>query len=116
MPIQGLELIDQLQLSADSYVILGSAAAIAHGMPGVNGDLDILIQEPIGVESLGILDIGTGLFDGGLSKEAIFADSVLIEGRRVMGLDSLRQFYRILSEKTGKEKHIKTYQWIVGRS
>lgn len=112
MPIQGLELIDQLQLSADSYVILGSAAAIAHGFEKTNGDLDVLVREPIGIESLGILDIGTGLFDGNLSKEAIFEDSVLIDGYRYMGLASLCEFYRTLSEKTGKEKHIQTYRWV----
>lgn len=115
MPIQGLELINQLQLSADSYVILGSAAAIAHGMSKTNGDLDILVREPIGINSLGILDIGTGLFDGNLSKEAIFEDSCLIDGYRYMGLSSLCEFYRTLSEKTGKEKHISTYQWVLGK-
>lgn len=115
MPIHGLELIDQLKLSADSYVILGSAAAIAHGMPKSNNDLDILVQNPIGVESVGILDIGTGLFDGNLSKEAIFADSCLIDGYRFMGLASLLEFYRTLSVKTGKQKHLDTLQWVQER-
>ena len=115
MSVIGLELIDQLQLSSDSYVILGSAAAIAHGMEKVNGDLDILVIESIGIESLGILDIGTSLFDGNLSKEEIFLDSIIIDGYRYMGLVSLCEFYRVLSEKTGKEKHIMTYQWVLAK-
>ena len=113
MPVVGLEFIDQLQLSSDSYVILGSAAAIAHGMNKINGDLDILVKEPIGIESLGILDIGTGLFDGNLSKEEIFHDSILIDGYRYMGLASLLEFYRVLSAKTGKQKHIDTFEWVL---
>lgn len=116
MPIVGLELIDELGLSADSYVILGSAAAIAHGMPGQNNDLDILVRNPIGIKNHGILDIGNGLFDGSLDKESIFQDSVLIEGYRYMGMRTLLEFYRTLSELTQKEKHISTFQWILERS
>lgn len=115
MSVIGLELIDQLKLSSDSYVILGSAAAIVHGMDKVNGDLDILVKEPIGINSIGILDIGTGLFDGNLSKEYIFSDSIVIDGYRYMGISSLCEFYRVLSEKTGKEKHVLTYQWVLNK-
>jgi hypothetical protein len=112
MPVIGLELIDQLGLSEDDYVILGSAAAIAHGMDKTNSDLDILVKESIGVISFGILDIGDGKFDGNLSKEYIFSDSVIIDGYRYMGINSLCEFYRTLSEQTGEEKHVETYAWV----
>lgn len=112
MPIVGLELIDQLGLTEDDYVILGSAAAIAHGMDKTNLDLDILVKNPIGITSFGILDIGDGTFQGNLNKAYIFNDSIIIGGYRYMGINSLCEFYRALAEQTGKEKHIATYEWV----
>jgi hypothetical protein len=46
------------------------------------------------------------------SDTADYIGSIFI----LMGITSLLEFYRSLSEKTGKEKHIQTFQWILGRS
>ena len=109
--IVGLEELDKLNLRNDQYVIIGSAATIAHGRNTTNVDLDVLL---IGVKrksECDFLDIGNGKFEC-LSKSDIMYDSVVIDGYRYMGLKSLYLFYKELYNKTKTFKHATTLIWI----
>jgi len=116
MTILGLNDIDSLKLNINDYVIIGSAAAIAHGMPKTNSDLDVVIRDGISAYPVGILDICDHVLNGKISKTEIFRTSVVMAGYRYMGLLTLFKFYQILSQQTEKEKHVFAFHWLKAKT
>ena len=131
MGIQHLDKLDMLNLGLDEYVILGSAAAMAHGYPKeTNEDIDIFICQsafdtiadrlsPIEkaghtmyVDKSGCLDIDTSVevFRADLSE--VFRMSCVIDGHRYLDMEGLLRFYTHLYEGYGMEKHKMILDWI----
>lgn len=131
MTIDHLDKLDVLGLSVDEYVILGSAAAMAHGHPKQkNDDIDLYVVQtafdrikPMLVavqkagttmyeDSTGCLDIGNSVdvFKDDLDKA--FEMSCVIDGHRFLNIDGLKLFYEHLYNGYKREKHKLILDWL----
>ena len=91
------------------YVVLGSAAAAAHGVDvGTFGDIDVLTSEE---EVNTILEDGDVQLDLGCELKIpvvinLDTDYVVIDGVRYLSKSKLIEFYAVLSSMKIKEKHV----------
>lgn len=128
--VDHLSELDALGLSNNDYVILGSAAAIAHGLNRKNDDIDLFITpeafkkiekkltpvQKAGTtmykDASGKLDINfsTDVFKDNLGK--LFAESEIIGEHRYLTLSGLYDFYKWLFETYKQEKHRLTLYWL----
>jgi len=132
-----LDSLDALELTSDEYVIVGSSAALAHGMPGVNEDIDISVSKAT-IDKLlskkliipgakdGIHDNNYTSLDGkiDLSYTALgdrldttvfdtyVKDSETVDGYRIVSYDALIKFYLLLYKTHGMEKHKVKLDWL----
>lgn len=120
-----------LGLQDDEYAIVGSAALVLHGFLDSNADIDVIVNEDtfsriksklhiktgIAGESLDWLSNETGTIDfglGGGGSDLFTWDEVVkyrtcINGLMTLNREGILLFYKRLSEKYGKVKHIQTY-------
>lgn len=120
-----------LGLPDDGYVIVGSAALVLHGLSDSNADIDVLVNEDTfsrirsklyiktdtAGESLDWWSNETGTIDfglGGGGSDLFTWDEVVkyrtcIKGLMTLNREGILLFYKRLSEKYGKVKHIQTY-------
>ena len=98
------------------YVVLGSAAAAAHGADvGTFRDIDVLTSEE---EVTTVLEDGDVQLDLGCELKIpvvinLDTDYVVIHGVRYMSKSKLIEFYAVLSSLKIKEKHAYIYNELI---
>jgi len=129
--IKHLDILDGLGLHDWEYVILGSAAAMAHGFPKEeNDDIDLFVTQDafdrivdrlhvvnkpnlvMYTDASGHLDIGTSVEVFKDDLPMVFALSCMIDGHRYLDIDGLKMFYEHLVAGYGREKHKQVLEWI----
>ena len=128
--IYGSWIIDRLGLTTDDYLVFASGAMVAHGLMDKNEDIDLYIrprkfkelikkgllvkhEKPEGgityySDKSGVCDCYDTLTNiNGKSEKWWFERTEIIDGIRVQSIDSLKNFYKALYKKRGKEKHKK---------
>ena len=124
--VRHLDKLDVLKLGPDDHIIGASGAAAYYGLPVVNDDLDIAVRPTrklIGRmrkkllpgandgmhnhmlrDASGKLDVGTG---GWFKFDEWYPKTELVNGKyRFLNKEGLKDFYKLLYSKYGKEKHL----------